>query len=618
MDFNYVTIQGRTAQRGHRDMTQHKTDREGNTHMTTANDNQKPQEPEEVLVEVNAEDVVSEGGQASTGEAFSSAAGYNFDPASGVSGDVDAQEDSLMADVPVYGHEDTAPRVQALMDQIIQATDVYDLSHIMNFGEPAEQELARVSEQIRALDEKDGILKSGIDASVLKDMGEMNDAESGIRQRISSLGTRAKKFIDKNKGVAAAAAVGGVVTGVATMGLLAPVGALVAGKGFGWWERRKQRKAEEAQRKAIEVQQQEEAVEQSNLEKDAEVLMEEIRTKNLTAKRLETGLTGALDSLKGETANIAKLGQARLRAYDILNAYLGAGFEILRRMNEEELVALREKFEKTGSRQDMANLEERNMMRDQMDSRLTVLFKRKHASFILLDVLNMQKKNVVDLNRRLQEAKNQVTAQWSSLMAIAGRTVRAAQAEQELHDVNKFGGNLMLNTVALVELNVLMGERNKEMSGLDPEVLRQIKTRMTQSHRRLRNMNLASEADRRRALSESHAELSQEVLKTMKFQQHRALGYSPEEARAALEDKSGGTSGSPKALSFSFTAQSADGVREATARAMEEKKKASAGATTSPAPVAETAETPVAAEGAATPKTTTRRAASKKAGPQPQ
>ncbi len=255
-----------------------------------------------------------------------------------------AQENSqqrhpFLTEIPDY---DTAtPDVKARMDEIIAAFNPYDVNSAIEYGNAAVKKNSGVVEDILKKSQETGTFVKEIE-----DLPDMLDALD-----LGSLASRAAKIAKKGAGVIAKNP-GKAAATVGALAFLGPVYALATAAGaYGASKIKGKIKPED----------------------QLEQLEQDLRDSVVETAKIVDQLSTFQGKLPEMQTDIQRLARVRIEAHGDLGVYVGAGREILRRLDRDTLPEAATRFAKNGGQQDQEDVRVLQLSRRLLDQRVTDL-----------------------------------------------------------------------------------------------------------------------------------------------------------------------------------------------------------------------------------------------------
>lgn len=246
---------------------------------------------------------------------------------------------TFLTEIPDY--DTAAPDVKARMDDIIAKFDPYDVNHAIEFGNDAVKKNSGVVDDILKKSQETGVFVKDIE-----NLPEMLDALD-----LGSLASRAAKFakqgasvVAKNPGKAAAT--------VGALAFLGPIYALATAAGAYGAGKIKGKISKEDQ-----------------LEK----LEEDLRDSVVETAKIVDQLSTFQGKLPEMQTDIQRLARVRIEAHGELGVYVGAGREILRRLDCDTIPEAATRFTVHGGQQDQEDVRVLQLSRRLLDQRVTDL-----------------------------------------------------------------------------------------------------------------------------------------------------------------------------------------------------------------------------------------------------
>jgi uncharacterized protein YaaN involved in tellurite resistance len=345
--------------------------------------------------------------------------------------------------IPQYAEADTATRQK--MDELIATIDPENIHSIMRFGNEPLERLSEISDRLIAVQEASNVF-----------VREFTDTASSLSLLDpSSLVEKTGQLVNKGTQVALRNkwAVGAGLAALFTVGPLAAVGALGAGKAI---QVAKEQKKDKTQK-----------------------LADELGESLLKARAIEGRLRDAKEKIPAVMDDVQTLGRARLQAFSALNLYIGAGQEGLRRLDEDVLPAA--KTEADSNVDVSERLENLIFSRGLLDTRLTDLVSSRTVSFTSAATLMAVKKLLPTLLSKIEGHLSTSLRQWRDQIAQGGLVLAAHQLARGSQEADQFGDKLMANNVNLAIGVEKLVRDTASRGAFDPEIVIKATQKLTDS-----------------------------------------------------------------------------------------------------------------------------------------
>ena len=407
--------------------------------------------------------------------------------------------------VPDYATTDDETR--ALMDELMATIDPYNINTVIQFGREPLERLGDVADQVMRRSDADNAVFGSLDTL----QGQLESIDIGeLAAKAANLGAKGASWVIKNPGTALVSAASSTV-----LGPLALVGVPFA----------------------------KHSLDKAKAKRQGGDVADELRKSVAKSQEVIGSLETARVQIPRAIESLDELGRARLVAYKDVSLYIGAGVERLRRLNDEELPAMREAA--NGNYEAEINLQTLSMSSDMLGQRVNDMLASRLVSQATMATL-VRLRGVFSVAAGKVESHMTLSVpQWRAQMAESGVVLAAHKVTQAINQADEFGTRLLTQgakvadrTKRMMDDSARSGTYNTERvigvltsmaSSLQDDV-RQIGTRRSDLEEDRKRLSSASESFRLRVSQLAEAANGQLALPVSRS---AAAG-------GALEDHSGG------------------------------------------------------------------------------
>lgn len=317
-----------------------------------------------------------------------------------------SDEQAELFGIPNYLTTDDETR--AIMDEHIAGIDPYDLQSIIHLGREEMQRLANVAREVtdKYADDSNPILESLNDAEV--SLGSLD--LSGLTSKVAGYGKRGIGWAFKNPGTA-------VVTGVGTL-LAGPAALAIPGAKAAYDYAQKRSKGPD--------------------------LSDALRASVQKTDETVIQIMKALEDIPNAIEDLDALGRSRIESYRQVSIIIGAGREVIRRIDEEMIPALEKKLEKNPSDFDSQDsLERLNMGREALASHVVSMMGSRAVSQSTAVGLMQLRRVFFSAATKLGNHLHTSVPQWEAQRAEAGIALFADKVAKTSDEADKRGTEML-------------------------------------------------------------------------------------------------------------------------------------------------------------------------------